>query len=75
MGEETILTKATSTSNSLRTTVPAGIVKQFNLEEKDLLGWSIDIKKSKLIIVVKPIKQSRLKIVDVKSKKNKHVIH
>ena len=38
MGEVTVLTKATSKSKSLRTTVPMGIVKQFNLSEGDKLN-------------------------------------
>ena len=35
MGEITRLTKATSKSDSLRTTVPSGIVSHFKLHEKD----------------------------------------
>jgi len=57
MGEETILTKATTKSKSLRTTVPMGIVKQFNLSEGDKLNWEIKAENGNLIIVVKPIKR------------------
>ncbi|ADC65736.1 hypothetical protein Ferp_1587 [Ferroglobus placidus DSM 10642] len=56
MGEITILTKATSKSKSLRTTVPIGIVKQFNLSEGDKLKWEIRAENGKLIIVVTPLK-------------------
>lgn len=41
MGEITVLTKATSKSKSLRTTIPIGIVKQFNLSDGDKLNWEI----------------------------------
>jgi len=56
MGEITVLTKATSKSKSLRTTIPMGIVKQFNLSEGDKLNWEIRAKGGELIIVVKPIR-------------------
>ncbi len=56
MGEITIITKATSKSKSLRTTIPMGIVKQFNLSEGEKLNWEIRAEGGKLIIVVKPIK-------------------
>ncbi len=55
-GETTTLTKASTKTISLRTTVPAGIVKQFNLKEGDMLEWKIKAEsKDKLIIVVRPI--------------------
>jgi len=41
MGEITILTKATTKSESLRTTIPISIVRQFNLSERDKLIWEI----------------------------------
>lgn len=56
MGEITMLTKATSKSRSLRTTIPMGIVKQFNLSEGDRLNWKIKAQDGELIIVVKPLK-------------------
>jgi len=40
MDEITVLTKATSKSKSLRTTIP-GVVKQFNLSEGNKLNWEI----------------------------------
>ncbi len=61
MGEITVLTKATSKSKSLRTTVPMGIVKQFNFSEGDKLNWEIRAEGGKLIIVVKPLKRSTRK--------------
>jgi len=57
MGEKTTLTKASSKSESLRTTVPSGIVKQFYLNEKDQLEWEIKIINGELALVVKPIKK------------------
>jgi bifunctional DNA-binding transcriptional regulator/antitoxin component of YhaV-PrlF toxin-antitoxin module len=56
MGEVTVLTKATSRSKSLRTTIPIGIVKQFNLSVGDKLSWEIRAEGGGLIIVVKPLK-------------------
>lgn len=60
MGETTRLTKATSKSESLRTTVPAGIVKHFGMREGDALDWSIEIKATRLSIHVRHVKQGRL---------------
>jgi antitoxin component of MazEF toxin-antitoxin module len=57
MGEITVLTKATSKSKSLRTTIPMSIVKQFNLSEQDELNWEIKAEHNALIIVVKPLKK------------------
>ena len=57
MGEITILTKATKRGRSLRTTVPIGIVRQFDLSEGDKLRWKIETRNNELIIVVKPIKK------------------
>jgi antitoxin component of MazEF toxin-antitoxin module len=39
MGDVTSLTKAATNTTSLRTTVPASIVKQFDLKESDQLEW------------------------------------
>lgn len=54
-GETTVLTRATSKSESLRTTLPAGIARQFKLKEGDKLEWEIKPKKNRLIIVVQPV--------------------
>ncbi|RJS91379.1 AbrB/MazE/SpoVT family DNA-binding domain-containing protein [Candidatus Bathyarchaeota archaeon] len=59
MGEITVLTKATSKSRSLRTTIPMGIVRQFNLSEGDKLAWEIRAEGGELVIVVKPFKRKR----------------
>lgn len=56
MGEVTVVTKATSKSKSLRTTIPMGIVKQFNLLEGDKLNWEIKAESGELVIVIKPLK-------------------
>jgi len=57
MGEITVLTKATSKSKSLRTTIPMSIVKQFDLSEGDKLNWEIRAEDGELIIIVKPLKR------------------
>jgi len=41
-GTETIVTYATSKSQSLRTTIPVFVVKQLGLEERDHLDWKVD---------------------------------
>lgn len=56
MGFKTTIAKASTIANSYRTTVPAGIINQFNLKKGDKLDWCIEIKASELVIVVKPIK-------------------
>jgi len=57
-GQITTLTKANTTSESLRTTVPSGIIKQFDLHEGDKLKWKLEaISKGNMIITVKPIKE------------------
>jgi len=53
VGETTILTKATSKSRSLRTTIPMGIVKQ------DRLNWEIRVQDRELIIIVRPLKEKK----------------
>jgi len=59
MGERTVLTRATSKSDSLRTTVPRGIVKQLDIQERDLLEWRLEVKDSRLTIEVKPVRNGR----------------
>jgi bifunctional DNA-binding transcriptional regulator/antitoxin component of YhaV-PrlF toxin-antitoxin module len=59
MVEITNLNKATSTNESLRTTVPSSIVKQFGLTEYDKLEWTMKVENGELIIQVKPIKTGR----------------
>jgi hypothetical protein len=57
MGEKTTLTKASTKSESLRTTVPAGIVKQFYMSEGDQLEWEIKVVENNLGILIKHIKK------------------
>jgi bifunctional DNA-binding transcriptional regulator/antitoxin component of YhaV-PrlF toxin-antitoxin module len=57
LGETTTLTKAATKTTSLRTTVPASIVRQFNLKNRDKLDWSLKAEDGEMIIVVKPIKK------------------
>jgi bifunctional DNA-binding transcriptional regulator/antitoxin component of YhaV-PrlF toxin-antitoxin module len=54
MAETTTLARATSKSDSLRTTVPKGIVRQFNLKEGDKLNWEIVARGNKLAVMVMP---------------------
>lgn len=56
MGEITTLTRATLKSKSLRTTIPVGIARQFNLTVGDKVIWEIKAKNGELIIIVTPIK-------------------
>ena len=68
MGEKTTLTRASTKSESLRTTVPAGIVNHFNLKEQDQLDWNIEVQEGKLAIVIKPLHQKRLTEYEKKKK-------
>ncbi len=56
MGEITTINKAATKTTSLRTTVPASIVRQFKLGDGDKLDWTLEIQDGKMIIVVTPIK-------------------
>lgn len=59
-GEITSLTKASPKApHSLRTTVPQGIVKQFNLKQGDKLDWMIEARDGQLIVVVKKVKAKK----------------
>jgi len=57
MGEISVITRATSKGRSLRTTIPIGIVRHFNLSEGDKLRWEIRAENGELVIIVKPIKK------------------
>jgi len=59
LGEITKLNKSATKSESLRTTVPFSIVKQFELTEYDELDWSLKVESGELIIQVKPIKTGK----------------
>jgi bifunctional DNA-binding transcriptional regulator/antitoxin component of YhaV-PrlF toxin-antitoxin module len=56
LGEITCLNKATTKNESLRTTVPASIIKQFGLTEYDKLEWILKAEGNELVIIVKPQK-------------------
>jgi hypothetical protein len=58
MADRTALSRATSNSESLRTTVPRGIVKHFDLAEGDHLEWRLEIRSGKLTIEVLPVKRT-----------------
>ena len=53
MGERTRLVSANATK-SLRTTVPKGIARQFNLDAGSELVWQIVSKGGELVIEVRP---------------------
>ena len=53
--ETTKVQLAQVNSKSLRTTIPAGIVRQFAIEEGTELEWEIAPKDNQLLIVVRPI--------------------
>lgn len=59
MGELTTLSVATSGKESLRTTVPMSILKQFKLGVGDKLDWELEARDNQLIIVVRPIKSEK----------------
>jgi antitoxin component of MazEF toxin-antitoxin module len=58
-GQKTVLVNARANSNSLRTTVPAGIVSQFDLSEGDQLDWSLKAEGDKLLLIVTPLQAKR----------------
>jgi antitoxin component of MazEF toxin-antitoxin module len=57
MGFKTTITKASSITNSLRTTVPAGVIQQFNLKDGDHLDWELKAENGNIIVIVKPEKK------------------
>ena len=58
MGEMSTLTIATSGKESLRTTVPMSIIKQFKLKAGDKLDWNFEVKEGELALIVKPLRES-----------------
>ena len=57
-GQITSLTKANKTSESLRTTVPASVIKQFDLMEGDKLRWQFETnKKGEIFVKIEPIRE------------------
>jgi len=56
-GQTTSLTKANKNSESLRTTVPSSVIKQFDLKEGDKLRWWLESdKKGGILIRMEPIR-------------------
>lgn len=56
-GQMTSLTKANKNSESLRTTVPSSVIKQFDLKEGDRLRWRFETDgKGKIFVKIEPVK-------------------
>ncbi len=55
-GEITVIASATTTSRSLRSTIPKGIVRQLGLSEGNKLRWTLRPEENRLIIVVEPVR-------------------
>ena len=58
-GQVTTLTRANKISESLRTTVPASIIKQFGMEDGDELIWRLEPDNNRLLIKIEPINKRR----------------
>jgi hypothetical protein len=58
-GEVTILANATSKSQSLRTTVPIGIIRQLGLREGDRLVWALKPDGNQLVVIVSPMRDGQ----------------
>jgi antitoxin component of MazEF toxin-antitoxin module len=57
-GQITSLTKANKTSESLRTTVPSSVIKQFDLKEGDKLKWWLESdKRGNILIRIDPVRR------------------
>ena len=54
MGFKTTIAKASTKVKSYRTTVPAGIMSQFNLKEGDKINWELKAENGEIIVIVKP---------------------
>jgi hypothetical protein len=54
-GDITFVAKANSRSKSLRTTIPASVVRQFGFKEGGRLLWKMEVEDNKLIIKIKPL--------------------
>ncbi len=56
-GQMTSLTRANKNSESLRTTVPSSVIKQFDLKEGDKLKWWFESnKRGGILIRMEPIR-------------------
>jgi bifunctional DNA-binding transcriptional regulator/antitoxin component of YhaV-PrlF toxin-antitoxin module len=59
-GQMTSLTKANKNSESLRTTVPSSVIKQFDLKEGDKLRWQFETdKKGNIVVRLEPVKVNK----------------
>lgn len=57
-GQITSLTKANKTSDSLRTTVPSSVIKQFDLREGDKLRWQFETNKmGEIFVKIDPVRE------------------
>jgi hypothetical protein len=74
MGEITNLNKATSKNESLRTTVPRSIIKQYKLTENDQLDWALKAECGDLLIHVIPRKVMHGRLIELPINK-KLVLH
>jgi len=59
MGFKTTIAKASTIANSYRTTVPAGIMSQFNLKEGDRLDWTLKAENGEIVVIVKSEKRKK----------------
>jgi hypothetical protein len=50
-GHVTRLAKATSSSESLRTTVPAGVVRDLDLQQGDRIRWVVQAREDQTLVV------------------------
>jgi len=57
--ETTTIASAQSKSNSLRTTIPASIIRQFGLSKGDQLTWDLEPRDAQIIVVVRPLKSEK----------------
>jgi phosphopantothenate synthetase len=53
----TTLSRAHDRSDSLRTTVPASIVRLLELEEGDKIEWILEPGKGKFVVKIQPFKK------------------
>jgi bifunctional DNA-binding transcriptional regulator/antitoxin component of YhaV-PrlF toxin-antitoxin module len=61
VGQQTVLTKAAPNTESLRTTVPMHIVRQFGLQDGDRLSWRLESRDNQLFIVVTSVETKETK--------------
>jgi len=57
MGEKSSLTKASVKSESLRATVPKGIVNFLKLKSGETIDWEMEIKDNQRVAIVKPVRK------------------